>query len=240
MASISTHVLDTALGRPRRASRFICRHSSTVSGRWSARASPTPTVVCPRPRSRRRASGPASIRWCSRRAPTSSVCTARASARAAHDPPRTPELRAVPRARTEPHARGLLPMTDLSRRGLFGRLLGRSDAPARAPEVARSVAPTPGVAPTPSVAPKPSGRPKPGPMRPGRPGIFTVSEQHCIAWKGTSCSTCRERCPVPGALTVASGRPTIDPALCTGCGDRVAVCPAPILAIRFVATQVTP
>lgn len=83
----------------------------------------------------------------------------------------------------------------------------------------------------------PAGRPKPGPMRPGRPGVFTISEQHCIAWKGTSCSTCRERCPVPGALTVASGRPTIDAALCTGCGDCVAVCPAPILAIRFVARK---
>ncbi len=123
-------------------------------------------------------------------------------------------------------------MSDMSRRGLFGRLLGRTDAPSSAPDVA------PTVAPPPSVAPMPSGRPKPGPMRPGRPGIFAISEQHCIAWKGTSCSTCRERCPVPGALTVAGGRPTIDAALCTGCGDCVAVCPAPILAIRFVAKKV--
>ena len=68
-------------------------------------------------------------------------------------------------------------------------------------------------------------------------GTFTIAEHLCIAWRGTSCSTCRERCPVEGAITVAAGRPTIDATACTACGECVAVCPAPILAIRFTATR---
>lgn len=133
-------------------------------------------------------------------------------------------------------------MSGMSRRGLFG-LFGRGDV--AAPAVVAPVVPdaslaTPAAGDPARPANKPVGRPRPGPMRPGRAGTFAISEQHCIAWKGTSCSTCRERCPVAGALSVVNGRPTIDAAVCTGCGDCVAVCPAPILAIRFVAQKVSP
>ena len=58
-----------------------------------------------------------------------------------------------------------------------------------------------------------------------RPAI--ILEAHCLAWQGTTCSVCREHCAVAGAITIDRGRPTIDPARCTGCGDCVAVCPAP-------------
>lgn len=58
-----------------------------------------------------------------------------------------------------------------------------------------------------------------------RPAI--VLESKCLAWQGTVCSVCREHCAVAGAIVIDRGRPTIDPNRCTGCGDCVAVCPAP-------------
>ncbi len=111
------------------------------------------------------------------------------------------------------------------RRAFFARLVGRAAPP-----------------PAPAPAPAPARtRPRPGDtFRPARAGTFAIAEHLCIAWRGTSCSTCRERCPVPGVITVDAGRPTIDPATCTGCGECVAVCPAPILAIRFVARKPAP
>jgi len=139
-------------------------------------------------------------------------------------------------------------MTDLSRRGLFGRLLGRVDPEPESKAEPSESEPQPTVSPSAAVAGaavagKPSGigvgRPRPGPMRPAKAGLFAIANHLCLAWQGTSCSTCRERCPVPGAVRVEAGRPTIDPALCTGCGDCVAVCPAPILAIRFVPKPAT-
>ena len=104
-------------------------------------------------------------------------------------------------------------MSDRSRRGLFGRLLGRAEEPPAKPPA------------------------RAAPPRPARPGVFTVAEHLCLAWQGTSCSTCRERCPEPGAISVSAGRPTIDPAVCTGCGECVASCPAPILATPYGLTQ---
>ena len=57
----------------------------------------------------------------------------------------------------------------------------------------------------------------------------------CLATR-SFCSVCVERCPVPGAIRVSAGQPQIQPALCTGCGQCVAVCPAPVLAIRMSAS----
>lgn len=65
----------------------------------------------------------------------------------------------------------------------------------------------------------------------------SVSEVHCLAHRGVGCSTCRERCPVPGAIKVEAGRPTIDPARCDGCGQCIAACPAPVLALRMVTIK---
>lgn len=64
----------------------------------------------------------------------------------------------------------------------------------------------------------------------------------CLAWQGSFCSTCSERCPVEGAITVEVGRPRVVEAQCNGCGLCVQVCPAPLNAFEFVPScpQVTP
>lgn len=54
----------------------------------------------------------------------------------------------------------------------------------------------------------------------------------CLASTSLSCTTCLERCPVPGALVATDGAPRVDPAACTRCGICHDVCPAPTNAVR--------
>lgn len=54
----------------------------------------------------------------------------------------------------------------------------------------------------------------------------------CLASASLTCTTCLERCPVPGALVASDGAPRIDPAVCTRCGICHDVCPAPTNAVR--------
>jgi Pyruvate/2-oxoacid:ferredoxin oxidoreductase delta subunit len=96
----------------------------------------------------------------------------------------------------------------------------------------RPIAPDPTRTPPPSPALARLGAARPA--RPVRAGTFAIQTNLCLAWQNVGCSTCRERCPVPNVVRTDAGRPTIDPAGCTGCGECVARCPAPILAIRFV------
>ena len=70
-------------------------------------------------------------------------------------------------------------------------------------------------------------------MAPGRAMVFAIQTNLCLAWRHVPCSVCRERCPESGAIAVEEGRPMIVADRCTGCGDCVAVCPAPIMAIRM-------
>jgi Na+-translocating ferredoxin:NAD+ oxidoreductase RNF subunit RnfB len=65
-------------------------------------------------------------------------------------------------------------------------------------------------------------------------GVAHIVMRDCLAWQGTTCSTCRERCPVIGAIRLDRGRPSVEAAVCTGCGDCVAACPAPRPAIRTI------
>ncbi|MEZ6235155.1 MAG: 4Fe-4S binding protein [Phycisphaerales bacterium] len=67
--------------------------------------------------------------------------------------------------------------------------------------------------------------------QPLKMGVAWIQTMACLAHTGSFCSTCSERCPVPGAIRVDRGRPTIDPDACTGCGTCVHVCPAPSNAI---------
>lgn len=58
-------------------------------------------------------------------------------------------------------------------------------------------------------------------------GQALLQRHDCLAWRGTTCTACVERCPVPGALRLEVGKPVVDPARCTGCGTCLQVCPAP-------------
>lgn len=63
-------------------------------------------------------------------------------------------------------------------------------------------------------------------------GTARITTTDCLAWQGTTCTTCHERCPAPGAITLDTQvRPIIQPDQCTGCGVCQHVCPAPHNAI---------
>lgn len=64
-------------------------------------------------------------------------------------------------------------------------------------------------------------------------GDAEIHEPNCLAHRGEFCTTCSERCPMPGAIKVRDGKPTIRTAACTGCGVCHHVCPAPINAVRI-------
>lgn len=65
-------------------------------------------------------------------------------------------------------------------------------------------------------------------------GKVRIRAHTCLALTGSFCSTCSERCPVPGAIVVEAGRPRVDEQACTGCGLCVGLCPAPINGFDIV------
>lgn len=69
--------------------------------------------------------------------------------------------------------------------------------------------------------------------------VPVVLESACLATR-SFCSVCVERCPRPGAIVVAQGRPRVVPEACDGCGRCVAACPAPVLAFALVARSPRP
>ena len=66
------------------------------------------------------------------------------------------------------------------------------------------------------------------------PMVARLQPAACLAYRGTICTVCVERCPVSGAITIAHGRPRIVQDTCTGCGDCVARCPAPVNALSLL------
>lgn len=62
-------------------------------------------------------------------------------------------------------------------------------------------------------------------------GVAQIRKTSCLAWQRSFCTVCKERCPVPEAIVLMQGKPTIDPASCTGCGLCQHHCPAPLNAI---------
>ncbi|MBX3275656.1 MAG: 4Fe-4S dicluster domain-containing protein, partial [Sandaracinaceae bacterium] len=73
------------------------------------------------------------------------------------------------------------------------------------------------------------------PGSPARIAVATIRQYDCLAYGGTLCSTCAERCPVPGAIERVAGKPRVVEDACTGCGVCQHVCPAPRNAILLVA-----
>lgn len=80
----------------------------------------------------------------------------------------------------------------------------------------------------------------PGPGRSAAPvaGMAVrVRPPLCLAWQGSFCSTCSERCPVEGVISVERGRPRVEASRCNGCGLCVQVCPAPLNALEFLPSS---
>lgn len=73
------------------------------------------------------------------------------------------------------------------------------------------------------------------PEEPRTIGVAQIRQYDCLAYEGTFCSTCSERCPEPGAIERVNGKPRIVEDACTGCGVCQHVCPAPRNAILIVA-----
>lgn len=68
-----------------------------------------------------------------------------------------------------------------------------------------------------------------------------IDRTACLPWQGQACTLCADHCPVDGAITVdPDGRPTIEQALCTGCGVCMQVCPAPRNAVDFRPVAIRP
>ena len=68
-------------------------------------------------------------------------------------------------------------------------------------------------------------------------GTASIRTPNCLAYNGTICTVCSERCPVEGAIDLIGGRPRIDEATCTGCGVCQHVCPAPYNAVLILPDQ---
>jgi MinD superfamily P-loop ATPase len=65
-------------------------------------------------------------------------------------------------------------------------------------------------------------------------------DRFCLAYQGSFCSVCFERCPELGAIVVTQGKPRVNPDLCTGCRICHDVCPAPKNAVFLVARKPRP
>jgi ferredoxin-type protein NapG len=73
---------------------------------------------------------------------------------------------------------------------------------------------------------------------PVRMGTASIRSAYCLAYMGTLCTVCSERCPVEGAIAVdAVGKPTVNAETCTGCGVCQHVCPAPYNAVLILPAE---
>ena len=67
--------------------------------------------------------------------------------------------------------------------------------------------------------------------------IAVILDRFCLAWQGSFCSVCAERCPEAGAIAIEQGKPRVNPDCCTGCGICQDVCPAPKNAVFLVSRK---
>jgi ferredoxin len=111
-------------------------------------------------------------------------------------------------------------MSALSRRDLFRSFFGRSRGNADDP-------------------PQPLEDTPPAAIEEAPP-LALILDRFCLAWQGSFCSVCVERCPVPGAILTENGKPRVNPDLCTGCKICHDVCPAPKNAVFLVSRKPRP
>lgn len=128
--------------------------------------------------------------------------------------------------------------TTLSRRAFLG-LLRKTEQPAPPPRPAPApAAPAPAPGGGFSLEAFYSARARSGETKRNQlPGPVRVRPQLCLAWQGSFCSTCSERCPVEDAIVIEAGRPRVVEARCNGCGLCVQVCPAPINALELLPSR---
>lgn len=75
---------------------------------------------------------------------------------------------------------------------------------------------------------------------PVKMGTARIETMDCLAWQRSFCTVCFEQCPVPGAITLDQGRPTINASACTGCGICLYACPAPRKAVLLLPNTQRP
>ena len=71
-------------------------------------------------------------------------------------------------------------------------------------------------------------------------GTAQVRPLDCLNRMGSSCSVCVEQCPVPDAMRMVDGLPTVEAGLCTGCGVCTHSCPSPSAAIMILPNRDRP
>lgn len=117
----------------------------------------------------------------------------------------------------------------VNRRDFLAAWLGRT----RPEPAARSVSPAAqprAMVRTAPVPPTVVGAPAAPPVA----RVAIVQGRHCLAYQRSFCSTCIERCPIPGGIIRHQGLPMVDPSVCDGCGLCQAACPAPRNAILML------
>ncbi|MBK7538532.1 MAG: 4Fe-4S binding protein [Myxococcales bacterium] len=112
-----------------------------------------------------------------------------------------------------------------SLRGARGATGPRDGSPST---LAAAVAPAPSPAGVTRWAPRRQFAPRLPPSM-----VPSVVGARCLALT-SFCAVCVERCPAPSAIALRGGLPQIDPARCDGCGQCLAACPAPVLALALV------
>jgi ferredoxin len=113
-------------------------------------------------------------------------------------------------------------MSAISRRDLFRSFFGRrQEAAGDSPNIEKAAIP--------SVKPDDN-----------TPQLALILDRFCLAWQGSFCSVCVERCPEPGAILTEKGKPRVNPDLCTGCRICHDVCPAPKNAVFLVSRAPRP
>lgn len=142
-----------------------------------------------------------------------------------------------------PRARGAVPAAPFSLERFYGE---REDARRQRGSESRDAIPRfelraelPEVETTRVGTPELAGPSAPKELAPVQAAAFVgrlrVMPEHCLAWQGSPCTVCSERCPEPGALVLHESRPTVDERACTNCGVCIQVCPAPVNAFEVLA-----
>lgn len=72
------------------------------------------------------------------------------------------------------------------------------------------------------------------------PRVAIIQGRFCLAYQGSVCFTCSERCPEEDAITLDKGIPTVHADICTGCGVCHDLCPAPRNAVLMAAVSSAP